>query len=275
MPRLPVPPGACDTHVHIFDAAAIAASGARAAPASLADYLGQRQRLGISRTVLVQPSAFKFDNTGVLAALAQLGDTARAVVSLERATGDAELARLTRLNVRGARFHLLKSTLQSWDDVAPMAELVAPHGWHIQLQCDGRELPDRLPLLSRLTTTLVVDQTGKFVKPVPVTDPAFKALLRLVEQGNTYVKLSAPYEVSAAGPPDYDDVSALARALVAAAPERMLWASNWPHHALPPGNRPDDADLLNLLGNWAPDPHVQHQILVDNPARVYGFGEPN
>ena len=268
-----MPPGAADTHVHIFEAAAVARLETRPEIASLADYLIQRRTLGVSRTVLVQPSAFGFDNTGVLAALAALGDTARAVVSIERSTPDAELARMTRLGVRGARFHLLKSALQSWDDLEPVAERVAAHGWHIQLQCDGRQLPDRLALLSRLPVTLVIDQTAKFLEPVAVDDPAFRALLDLVGKGRTYVKLSAPYEVSRTGPPDYADVGALAKALVQAAPDRMLWASNWPHYSLPKDRRPLDAAMAGLLADWAPGAAAQHKILVDNPARVYRFGQ--
>ncbi len=265
------PAGACDTHVHIFDPAQLAASNLKLEPASLADYLAQRRQLGVDRTVLVQPSAFKFDNTGVLMALAGLGGTGRAVVTVEPSVPEPELRRLNGLGARGARFHLLKSTLQSWDDVEPVAERVASYGWHIQIQCDGRQLPDQMDLLSRLPATLVIDQTGKFIEPVPVTDTAFKALLDLVGQGRTYVKLSAPYEVSRSGPPDYADVSALARALIQAAPDRMLWASNWPHHSLPQDRRPDDADLLGLLSRWAPDDAVRTRILVDNPARLYGF----
>jgi D-galactarolactone isomerase len=96
-------------------------------------------------------------------------------------------------------------------------------------------------------------------------------MLRLVERGNCYVKLSAPYETSKVGPPTYADVGALAKALVKAAPERMLWASNWPHVSVTRENYPDDANLLDLLLEWAPDDAVIHKILVDNPARLYGF----
>ena len=270
-PRLPVPAGACDSHVHIFEQQRVAGLEKKPDIASLAAYLAVRERLGISRTVLVQPSAFRFDNAGVLDALAQLGDSARAVVTLAPSVSGDTLRELHGRGVRGARFHLLKSPLQSWDDLRPVAERVASHGWHVQLQCDGGQLPGRLPLLGDLPCPLVIDQAGKFLEPVSVDDPAFRALVTLVERGNTFVKLSAPYEVSKAGPPGYDDVGALARHLVRAAPERMLWGSNWPHHALPPAQRPGDAAMLDLLLDWAPDLAVQRRILVDNPARLYGF----
>ena len=221
--------------------------------------------------MLVQPSAFRVDNTALLAALAKLGDSARAVVTVEHGVHDATLARLTTLGVRGARFHLLKSTLQSWDEVVPIAERVWTHGWHVQVQFDGRQFPERSAILSRLPGRLVIDQTGKFVEPVTTSDPAFIALLRLIDEGKTYVKLSAPYEVSRTGPPDYADVSVLARALVKHAPDRVLWGSNWPHHALPPGQRPTDDAMLDLLLDWAPDRAARDQILVDTPAKLYGF----
>jgi D-galactarolactone isomerase len=254
-----LPPGACDAHVHIFDAEAVA------------DYLQDREALGIERTILVQPSAFKFDNTVLLAALAAVGPSSRAVVTVERNATDATLQHLTSLGVRGARFHLLKSPLQSWDDLLPIAERVAPFGWHTQIQFDGRQLPDRADLLSNLPGPLVIDQTGKFLEPVTTDNPAFIALLRLLDKGKTYVKLSAPYEVSKSGPPNYADVSVLAEALIRHAPDRMLWASNWPHHALPPDARVTNAAMLDWLHLCAPDPADRQSILVTTPARLYGF----
>jgi D-galactarolactone isomerase len=152
-----------------------------------------------------------------------------------------------------------------------MAAKVKPFGWHVQLQLDGRDLPQHEAVLSRLPGTLVIDHVGKFLEPVPVDHPSFRVLLRLVEAGRTYVKLSAPYEVSKAGPPYFDDVGMLAKALVKAAPERMLWATNWPHPSVPADKRPDDALLLDMLLDWAPDDATRRKILVDNPAAVYGF----
>ena len=266
-----VPPGACDCHVHIFEPEAMAGLDKKPAVASLVDYLRDRRALAFDRTVLVQPSAFKFDNTGVLAALAAAGASARAVVTVEPGVTDATLRHLTGLGATGARFHLLKSPLQSWDDVLPVAERVAPFGWHIQVQFDGRQLPERADILSNLPSHLVIDQTGKFLEPVTPEHPAFVALLRLIDKGKTYVKLSAPYEVSKSGPPDYADVSILAQALIRHAPERMLWGSNWPHHALPPPARVTNAAMLDWLQFCAPDAAVRHRILVTNPARLYGF----
>ncbi len=237
--------------------------------APLADYLAVRRALGLSRAVIVQPNGYGFDNTCTLEALAGLGDTARGIATLPPDVADVELERLTRLGVRGARFHLLPGGMLKWDALEPMAERIAAFGWHIQLQLDGRELPHCAATLGRLPVPLVIDHNGKFLEPVSTEHPGFKALLRLVAGGNTWVKLSAPYETSRTGAPRYADVGALAKALAHAYPERCVWASNWPH----PGRNspPDTADLLDLLLEWADDDALRRRILVDNPAELYGF----
>jgi D-galactarolactone isomerase len=148
---------------------------------------------------------------------------------------------------------------------------VHPFGWHVQLQCNGRELPERAPMLKRLPGRLVIDHVGRFMPPVPLDHGAFACLLDLLDSGRTWVKLSAPYESSRAGPPAYEDVTALAQALVRAAPERMLWASNWPHPGHADPKIRDEAHLLDLLIEWAPEEATRERILVDNPAALYGF----
>ena len=237
--------------------------------APLADYLAVRRALGLSRAVIVQPNGYGFDNTCTLEALAGFGDTARGIATVPPDVADAELERLTRAGVRGARFHLLPGGMLKWDALEPMAERIAAFGWHIQLQLDGRELPHHSATLGRLPVPLVIDHNGKFLEPVSKDHPGFKALLSLIAGGNTWVKLSAPYETSRRGPPDYADVGVLAKALVHFYPERCVWASNWPH----PGRNspPDTADLLDLLLEWADNDAIRRQILVDNPAELYGF----
>jgi hypothetical protein len=142
---------------------------------------------------------------------------------------------------------------------------------HVQLQCNGRELPERRAMLERLPGDLVIDHVGRFMDPVPLDHPAFACLLDLLDSGRTWVKLSAPYESSRIGPPAYEDVTALAQALVRAAPERMLWASNWPHPGHTDPKVRNEPLLLDLLIEWAPEAAVRNRILVDNPAALYGF----
>jgi D-galactarolactone isomerase len=232
-------------------------------------YLAMRRRLGLSRTVVVQPSGYGADNSCTLEAMAAMGASARGIAVVEPRVSDAELERLTAAGMRGIRYFMLPGGILPWESLEGMATRVGNFGWHVQLQLDGRLLPERESLLKRLGGTLVIDHNGKFLEPVPVDHPSFKCLLRLLENGRTWVKLSAPYETSKKGPPLYADVGALAKALVKAAPDRCLWATNWPH----PGQAriPDDADLLDLLLDWAPDDATRRKILVDNPAKLYGF----
>jgi len=146
-------------------------------------------------------------------------------------------------------------------------------GWHVQLQLDGRDLPQHEVRLKGLPCKLVVDHVGKFGQPGTTPEHAgFKVLLRLLDTGNCWVKLSAPYETSKIGPPHYDDVAALARALAKANPERCLWASNWPHPNVRPS--PDEAALLAWARGMVADDHRWRQVLVDNPAQLYGFDSP-
>jgi D-galactarolactone isomerase len=273
-PRLQAPRGSCDCHMHFYDTEDVYPLAPTAEflppPARVADYRALQARLGLQRVVVVQPSSYGADNRCTLDAVAELGpDVARAVVVVQPDATDDELQRLTDAGARGIRFHMLRAGVLPWDVLEPMAARVGAFGWHVQLQLDGRELPGRLAMLERLPCRLVVDHVGKFLEPVAPEHEAFRCLLRLLESGRVWVKLSAPYETSRVGPPGYDDVSRLARALVAAAPERMVWASNWPH----PGRkeRPDEAVLLDLLLDWAPDDAVRRRILVDNPADLYGF----
>jgi len=148
---------------------------------------------------------------------------------------------------------------------------VHPFGWHANLQLDGRELPKYEAQIKRLPGKFVIDHVGKFLEPVAPDHESFKTLLRLVDTGRCWVKLSAPYEVSKTGAPKYEDVGRLAKALVKHAPERMLWASNWPHPGAPKDAMPDDADLLDVLLDWAPDDSTRRKILTENPAELYGF----
>ena len=270
-PKLVAPPGACDCHMHIYEDRYPLVPQAVFKPphAPLEDYRAVQRALGLSRVVLVQPNGYGFDNQCMMAALAELGASARAIAIVPVDVTDTELDRLTRAGVRGIRYFLLPGGMLPWESLEPMAERVAAFGWHVQLQLDGRELPRYEKALAKLPVPLVIDHNGKFIEPVETDHPGFRSLLSLLDAGNTWVKLSAPYETSKSGPPHYADVSVLARMLVASAPERCVWASNWPHPGRHPA--PDTAAMLDLLLEWADDDATRRQILVDNPARLYGF----
>ncbi len=273
-PRLKAPPGTCDTHIHFYDSRYPKhPDGIAPEPdATVAHYRHVMQRLGLDRVVVVQPNAYGDDNRCTMDAVAELGiDKARAVVVVKPGVSDAELDRLTKAGARAIRIMCLPPGHLKWDVLDEMVARVRPFGWHPIVQFDGREFPDREAQLKRITGDYVIDHTGKFLEPVPTDHAAFKSMLRLLERGNCYVKLSAPYEVSRDGAPEYQDVGALAKALAKAAPDRLLWASNWPHPGMRGTRYPDDADLFDLMLEWVPDEAARHKMLVENPARLYGF----
>jgi D-galactarolactone isomerase len=274
-PRVHAPAGACDCHIHFYgpeDRYPLAPTATfKPPPASVVEYREVQERLGLERVVVVQPTAYGTDNRCTMDAVAELGEAARAVVVVDPAAENAELERLTRDGARGIRFHMFAGGVLPWSALEEMAARVHTFGWHVQLQCNGRELPEREALLKRLPGTLVIDHIGRFHDPVARDHPAFRSLLGLLETGRLWIKLSAPYASSRLGPPDYADVSALARELVRAAPERMLWASNWPHPGETDPAVRDDERALDLLASWAPDEATRDRILTENPAALYGF----
>ncbi len=271
-PNLIAPPGACDTHMHIYEPGYGMAPTALLLPPDgrLEDYRRVQEQLGLERVVIVQPTTYGDDNRCTLEAMAALGDSARGVAVVGMGAGDEVYEDLTARGIRGIRFHMLPGGALPWEDLDVLAGRAAGHGWHIQLQLDGRLLPEFEAQIRGWPGELVIDHTGKFLNPVSPDHAAFECLKGLVA-GGAWVKLSAPYETSKAGPPRFEDVAALARELVRESPDRMLWASNWPHPGQDP--RPDDAMLLDTLLHWADDEATRNRILVDNPVRLYGFGE--
>ena len=258
-------------HIHVYDDRFAVAPTASFRPpnASTSEYRKVQQELGLSRVIVVQPTAYAFDNTCTMEAVATLGPGARGIAFVRPDVTDAELERLTRAGFRGVRYFMLAGGVLPWDTIESMAARVLPFGWHVQLQLDGRDLPQHESVLRRLPNNLVIDHNGKFLEPVAHGHPAFQVLLRLLDTGKCWVKLSAPYETSKLGPPHYGDVAVLARTLANANPERCLWASNWPH---PNQNSPpSNASMLELLLEWTDDEAIRTRILVNNPAQLYGF----
>ena len=276
-PRLKLPAGATDTHMHIYDNRFPGREGGPPKPplpATLDDYRQLQKWLGLERTVFVQGAAYQFDNACLLGALERFngeGGGARAIAVVRPDVDEAMLEDLTRRGVRGARHMHLPGGAIGFADLLAIDARVRPFGWHVIVQFNGRDMLERKPMLEQLQGDYVIDHAGKFMPPVSTDDPAFTALLKLIDRGNCYVKISACYETSKVGPPAYEDVGKLSRALIAHAPERMLYASNWPHVSIPIDRQPDDGLLLDLMADWAPDEKVRQMIFVDNPARLYGF----
>jgi D-galactarolactone isomerase len=271
--KVRVPRGACDTHMHFYDERLPRAPGTfLPGNFTVRDYREQIQEpLGVERVIVVQPNAYADDNTVTLNAMKELGKSARGVAVVKPGVQDAELERLTRAGMCAIRIMTLHGGALGFDVMDELMARVHPFGWHANLQLDGRELPRYEAQIRRLPGRFVIDHTGKFLEPVREDAEPFKCLQRLVDTGRCWVKLSAPYETSKTGAPRYEDVGRLATALVKQAPERMLWASNWPHPSARKPAPPRDEDLLELLAEWAPDAATQKKILADNPAQLYGF----
>jgi D-galactarolactone isomerase len=271
-PALTVPPGACDTHMHFYDTTVPGAPGTfLPGHFTVEDYRKLQKQLGLERVIVVQPNAYADDNRVTLESMKQLGKGAKGVAVVKPGVADAELERLTKAGIVGLRIMTLHGGTLGFNVMEGLMARVHPYGWHANIQLDGRELPKIEAQIRRLPGKFVIDHTGKFLEPVKTDSEPFKCLLRLVDTGRCWVKLSAPYETSKTGAPRYEDVARLAKALVKRAPQRMLWASNWPHPSARKPQPPDDADLLDLLLDWAPDDATRRKILSDNPAELYGF----
>jgi D-galactarolactone isomerase len=270
-PGFAVPAGACDCHHHIYDTrwTYVPAAILRPPPATVADYRAYMRQLGISRSLIVTPSSYGFNNEPTTDALRHLGDRARGVAVVPLDVPDAELRRLHDAGYRGVRVQTSPGNPHTVEAIAPLAKRVAALNWHIQLNLSAAEYAAQEKLLLGLPVTLVVDHMANIPGQDGIKSPAYAALRRLLDAGRTWIKVSAPNSASQSGPPAYADRSAIALALIAAAPERCLWGSNW---SFPSDNpKPDPVLMLDILGQWVTDPALRHRILVENPERAYGF----
>ena len=272
-PQLKAPPNACDCHMHIYDGKRFPPTrpGARMTDnAGVPEYLLFQKRIGTSRVVVVQPAANHIDNAITLDALAQLGPQARGIAVVHPSVTDAELKQMATLGIRGIRFTQFdpKTAATTIDMIEPLAKRVAPLGLHVQIHWRGDQIVDGADLLMRLPGTIVFDHLGR-LSSAGAADPAFAVLRRMLDQGNTWIKLSGAYMAS--GPPNYPHAAPIAQAYIKAAPKRVVWGSDWPHPTEPDAHKPDDAALFDLLSDWAPDQTTRQRILVDNPATLYGF----
>jgi D-galactarolactone isomerase len=274
-PKLKAAANACDCHMHIYDPDRFPMPPSqRVAPtnATVADYRLLQKRIGTTRTVVVQPRNYATDNRVTLDALAQLGPDVRGVAVVHPTITDAELKRFNEAGIRGIRFSLgdPATAAVTPDMVEPLAKRVVDLGWHVQLNVEGEQIVALADLLRRLPTQLVFDHLGHPTLPAGIEHASHGIVRGLIDKGRTWVKLSGAYSNSKVGPPAYPDATKIAQAFVKAAPERLVWGSDWPH----PGvrtNKPDDALLFDLLSEWAPEAATRHRILVDNPQVLYRF----
>ncbi len=273
-PHLTLPPGSCDTHAHVFgpeDKYPYDPNRRYTPPdALLADYLKMLRALGVERAVLVQPSGYMTDNSRLIDALReQTAFPLRGIAVVNNSVSDDVLRDMHDAGVRGLRVNLRVSNGASADMAPQLARRIAPLGWHLQVRVDPKDFASARSLIEALPVDVVIDHIGGVPVKDGIAGPDFRMLLDLVGSGRCWVKLSAPMRMSEEALP-YSDVTPFVRKLVEAAPDHMLWATDWPHTGVG-GTMPNDGDLCDLLSDWIPDAGTRQRILVDNPARLYGF----
>jgi predicted TIM-barrel fold metal-dependent hydrolase len=273
-PRTAAPPGATDCHFHTYDRRYPAIPGSTLLPedAFPDDYRALQIRLGTSRGVIITPSTYGTDNSLQLASRQALGpDNFRVVGVVAENVADAELRRLDSQGVRGVRFNLTFPGVLTVGSLRPLAPRLAELGWTCQINMSPKQIEDNADMLAGLPGRLVFDHYAHVPQPEGIESPAYGVVRRLLDRGNTWIKLSGPYVTSKEGRPNYADVGKVASALVKAAPERLVWGSDWPHPTEKPNDKPDDARLFDLLAEWVGNEAAFKRILVENPEQLYGF----
>jgi predicted TIM-barrel fold metal-dependent hydrolase len=277
-PQLTLPPRACDCHAHIMGPKArYAYSAARVytpPDCLLPDYLKMLSTLGVERAVLVQPSVYGTDNSVMLEAMKTAGGRIRGVAVVADDASDAELKKLDAAGVRGLRVNIVdvkdrKPGTLPMEALKKLAQRVAPLGWHMEFLMHADEFPDLDRAFAGFPVDIVLGHLGYLNIGRRADDPGFQALLRLVTSGKAWVKLTGPYRITRA-PLPYPDTVPFAKALLDANPERIVWGTDWPHVMLK-GAMPNDGDLADVIADWIPDAQLREQVLVRNPAKLYGF----
>jgi len=277
-PGLSLPKLACDTHAHILGPIAqYDYSPARVytpPDCLLTDYQKMLATLGVERAVLVQPSVYGTDNTVMLQAMETAGSAFRGVAVVENNIADADIARLNAAGVRGVRVNIVdvkdrKPGTLPMTELTALAKRIAPMGWHMEFLMHCDEFPDLDRTFANFPVDIVLGHLGYMKTDKGLNDPGFQALLRLMKAGKAWVKFTGPYRISTQALP-HADTNPYAHALVAANPQRMLWGTDWPH-VMVKSAMPNDGDLCDLLSAWIPDAATLEQVLVNNPAILYGF----
>jgi len=279
-----IPRGACDCHVHVFDPAHFPYDDARIytpPEASLDDLRNLQTALGFDRAVVVAPSVYGTDNSCTVDAVRRLGGRARGVVVLDRSATASELDDMTAAGICGARVNLEAAQDTDTDKarraLLALADQLYGRNWHIQFDTRPSVIKALKDEVASLPFPVVFSHFGRARAALGTSQPGFDDLVELLKSGRVYVKISAPDRISDKRP-DYPDVSPVARAIVGANADRVLWASNWPHTGraaspavVAPPCPNDDGGVLNLLPTWVSDPAIRKKILVDNPATLYRF----
>ena len=272
-PKYTPPPNACDGHCHVFGPGKKFpyAKDRRYEPhdAPKEKLAALHQHLGFSRAILVQASCHGSDNSAMVDAIKSSNGTWRGVAMLTKSVSPVELQRLHAAGVRGVRFNFVKHLggMPLLEDVEGMVMRIAPLGWHLQLHLDADNIAELRTFLRKLAVPFIIDHMGRVSAQRGLEQPAFRQLLELLKDcPRAWVKISGPERVSATGKPFYDAIP-YAQALVKAAPDRVLWGTDFPH----PNVKwmPNDGELVDLFAMMVEDDKTRNQILVDNPTKLY------
>jgi len=271
-PRFKLPAGACDAHCHVFGPGDVFpyAPDRRYTPddAPKETLAALHEFLGVTRAVIVQASCHGADNRAMLDALAWAPDRLRGVAIADARSSSQDFQLMHAAGVRGVRFNFVKHLggAPDMDVFWSVLRKVKSLGWHLVLHMDAIDIDALTPMIRKLEMPFVIDHMGRVESAKGVEQPAFKALLELVRMDNCWTKVSGSERISF---PPYDAAVPFARALIETAPDRCLWGTDFPHPN--PTHEADEADLVDLIPEFAPDAVIQKKLLVDNPARLYEF----
>ena len=281
-PRWTVPKGACDTHAHIFGPPHLFPYCDRrryTPPAAPVEHYRNMQSItGLSRAVFVTPTAHGYDNRVILDAIAKMGSSARGIDNIDSSFDAESLQALAEGGIRGARFHLMKDRPGSEEHLSEHLPVLQSLGWVLDLHVDPVDLIAHERFIRAIPTVTVIDHMARVRGSDGLRQPAFTLLLDLIKDDRFWVKICSFDKISAVpqahveGRLPFMDMVPFAQAVIAAAPGRVIWGTDWPHgNTFTPGRTPNEGDLLDLLAEIAPDSAVGERILVDNPARLFGF----
>ena len=272
-PAFDLPDNACDCHFHIFDGPSVQVPerSYSGPPAPLDVYRRLQSTMGLSRSVIVQPSIYGTDNRTTLETC-QSDPSMKAVVVIDEDASDAELSTYAEKGAVGCRVNMLFASNARINGLERICHRIADLGWHLQLLADISSLHEIIPGFADLPVPVDFDHFGHIAATKGINDPGFIAMLRLLGEGRAWVKLSGAYRLGATDDGHGEAVNRLATALVAANPDNLVWGSDWPHPAIG-GPMPNDGDVMDDLARWAPDPALRERILVKNPSRLYGFDD--
>ncbi len=275
-PTINLPKGAIDTQMHAYMPGYPALPGGPNLPTgdlpTPAQYRQFMDWIGIDRVIVTQGMAHQRDNANLIACLERFGDIAWGVGTVDADTSEAELDRLSAARVRGARIMNLPGGAANLTKLEEVDAIAASRDWMIAIQFDGSDILDYEERLSKLKSRWVLDHHGKFFCGVTPESPQVQATKRLIDGGRCWFKFAGVYESSKSGAPEFADVAAVARAIAAHAPERIVWGSNWPHNmARAQADYPDDAALTDSVLGWLPDDAARKRALVDNPEELFGI----